>query len=257
MTAHWHRTLCARPLAFALFLCLVLTSIAGDVGAQERAGDTATPVVVELFTSQGCSSCPPADKLLGDLADRPGVIALSMPVDYWDYLDWKDTLGRAEHTERQRTYAEHLGLPNVYTPQMVVNGTIDVVGSRADAVEAAIRDARRKNAEAQVSLSAQTRGDTIHVEISASRESRANATATILAVPVLSARTVHIKRGENRGKTITYHNVSREIMPVGTWHGEAQTLALAHDEVMIGETDRCAVILQDDRTGAILGATLL
>jgi hypothetical protein len=239
--------------AVAVFFVLALAS---GIAQQARAAGSAMPVVVELFTSQGCSSCPPADKLLGELATRSDVIALSMPVDYWDYLDWQDTLGRSEHTERQRQYVERLGLATVYTPQMIVSGLVDVIGSRAEAVEDAIREVRNKLADSQVALTVEERDKTIHIEVAAGGAA-SPATATIYAVPILSKRTVNIERGENRGKTITYHNVSREIMPVGTWTGKAQTLDLAHDEIMIGDTDHCVVILQDDRTGAILGAALL
>jgi len=219
-------------------------------GAQAQ--DTGAPVVVELFTSQACSSCPPADRFLAKLAERENIIAISMPVDYWDHLDWKDTLGRAEHSERQRLYARHLEHPNVFTPQIVVNGHIGVIGSRVEAVEAAIRAARNDGARVPIDLS--RAGDEFRLHIGAAE---GLGPANILVIPLLSAHTEAIKRGENRGKTITYHNVSRDLMPAGTWTGDAKTLTLAHDEVMVDGADRCAVILQDARTGAILGAAML
>lgn len=236
----------SRLVLTVLAVCAV--GAAGDARAQEAK----TPVVVELFTSQACSSCPPADRLLGELAERDDVIAMSLPVDYWDHLDWQDTLGRAEHSKRQRNYARHLGRPNVYTPQMVVNGHIGVIGSRVEAVEAAIRAAR--DTDQRVPVAIEAAGKKFHLRIGAAEGA---GPADILVVPLLSAHTEAIKRGENRGNTITYHNVSRELMPIGTWDGTAKTLTLAHDEVMIGDTDRCAVILQDSQTGAILGAALL
>ncbi len=253
MTFDMYRRLPSRVFAVAVLFVLALAS---GLDHQARAQGQTPPVVVELFTSQGCSSCPPADKLLGKLAGRSDVIALSMPVDYWDYLDWKDTLGRAEHTERQRQYVERLGLATVYTPQMIVSGLLDVIGSREEAVEEAINEARGKLADSQVVVTAHQRDKTIHIDV-AEAGPGSPAAGTIYAVPILSAQTVKIERGENRGKTITYHNVSREIMPVGTWTGKAQTLDLPHDEVMIGNTDHCAIILQDDRTGAIFGAAIL
>lgn len=239
----------------AFFCCLatvatVCSVMLGPWGAQAQ--DTGAPVVVELFTSQACSSCPPADRFLAKLAERENIIAISMPVDYWDHLDWKDTLGRAEHSERQRHYARHLGHPNVFTPQIVVNGHIGVIGSRVEAVEAAIRTARDDSARVPVEIS--LAGEEFRLRIGAAK---GLGPANILVVPLLSTQTVAIKRGENRGKTITYHNVSRELMSVGTWTGEAKSLTLAHDEVMVGGADRCAVILQDARTGAILAAALL
>lgn len=237
---------------FALisFALCALTLYAPDGMARDGKG----PVVVELFTSQACSACPPADQLLGELAARDDIIALSLPVDYWDHLDWKDTLGRAEHSERQRNYARHLGLPNVYTPQMVVNGSKNVIGSRADKVEDAIRGARGKGLRVPVTLKLED--NKFRVDIGAASHG-ASRNAMILAVPLLSAREVQIERGENRGKTITYHNVSRKLIPLGKWQGEAMSMTLAHDAIMTGDADNCAVILQDPQSGAILGAALV
>jgi len=243
-------------LATTRMLCrlalTVLTALAVSAASTAHAEEATGPVVVELFTSQACSSCPPADRLLGELAEREDVIALSMPVDYWDHLDWEDTMGRAEHSARQRRYALHLDRPNVYTPQIVVNGHIGVIGSRVDAVEAAIRTARKDPGRVPVRIA--LAGKKLRVDIGAATGA---GPADILVVPLLSARTVAIRRGENRGKTITYHNVSRKLMPVGTWEGDAKTLTLAHDAVMTGDADGCAVILQDKTSGAILGAALL
>ncbi|WP_170144369.1 DUF1223 domain-containing protein [Dichotomicrobium thermohalophilum] len=240
------RALVLCPL-IALAACLAMLS-ASDAKAQKNSG----PVVVELFTSQACSACPPADRLLGELAERDDVIALSLPVDYWDHLDWKDTLGRAEHSERQRRYARHLDRPNVYTPQIVVNGHIGVIGSRADAVQAAIRTAHEDPKRVPVEIEAA--GKMFRLQIGAAE---ATGPADIIVVPLRSASTVAIKRGENRGKTITYHNVSRGLKLVGTWRGKPRTLTLSHDTVMTPDADRCAVILQDSQSGAILGAALL
>jgi hypothetical protein len=239
----------ARFALIGLAFC-ALTLSAPHANARDGVG----PVVVELFTSQACSACPPADRLLGELAQHDDIIALSLPVDYWDHLDWKDTLGRAEHSERQRNYARHLGLPNVYTPQIVVNGSKNVIGSRADKVKDAIRAAR--NDDARVPMTLKLEGKQFHVDIGAAPDG-APREAVILAVPLLSAREVAIQRGENRGKTITYHNVSRKLIPLGAWKGDATSLTLAHDAIMTGDADSCAVILQDARSGAILGAALL
>ncbi len=238
----------------AIVLCVLsLLAVAVMVGTSPAKGeDAAGPVVVELFTSQACSSCPPADRLLGELAARDGVIAMSLPVDYWDHLDWEDTLGLTEHSERQRRYASHLDRPNVYTPQIVVNGHIGVIGSRVDAVEAAIRAAQEDGARVPVEINAD--GKTLRLRIGGAAGA---GPADILFIPLLSAHTEKIKSGENRGKTITYHNVSRGPKLVGTWRGEPQSIALPHDEFMTGDADRCAVILQDSASGAILGAALL
>ncbi|MFP3921049.1 MAG: DUF1223 domain-containing protein [Dichotomicrobium sp.] len=250
-----------RFYAFPGFLAGLMAVVAlamspsARVFAEDGPEAASGPVVVELFTSQSCSSCPPADRLLGKLAERPDVIAMSLPVDYWDHLQWEDTLGRSEHSERQRIYARQLGLANVYTPQMVVNGIKNVIGSHSEAVEQAIRAARKSASPVPVRL--EMEGDGFTVRLGPAKPGAAATEAAVLVVPLLSARTVDIKRGENRGKTITYHNVSREIRQVGTWRGEETALTLTHDEVMTGDADRCAVILQDTHSGAILGAALL
>src|SRR5690606_23996855 len=122
-----------RSLMTALFLCAAI----GAAQAADR------PVVVELFTSQGCSSCPPADRFLGELAARPGVIALGLHVDYWDYIGWKDPYARRAHTERQRDYSRTLNQRYVYTPQMVINGAFQAIGSDRAAVDGLIEEARR------------------------------------------------------------------------------------------------------------------
>jgi len=257
MMALRHRSPLHHLVGAAIACCAVLALALPAAMAQDTKQAPQPTVVVELFTSQGCSSCPPADRLLGELAKRDNVVALSLPVDYWDYLDWEDTLGRSEHTERQRRYADVLGLPSVYTPQIVVNGVTDVIGSHARAVEEAIRAATKQMADTHVPVNIDERSGIIRVEIGAAPQSVKVKQARIVMVPALSSRTVHIERGENSGKTITYHNVSREIMRVGQWNGDAVTLKLPHDEVMIGESDRCAVILQDEESGVILGAALL
>lgn len=247
--------------AFPGFLAVLMAALAlgmapsARVLAEDASEAAAAPVVVELFTSQSCSSCPPADRLLGKLAERPDVIAISLPVDYWDHLQWEDTLGRSEHSKRQRIYARHLGLPNVYTPQMVVNGVKNVIGSHAEEVEEAIRTVR--DSAVPVSVKLERVGDRFKLSIGPAPAGTTAKQAAIVMVPLLSAQTVHIRRGENRGKTITYHNVSRQITQVGTWNGQAKTFTLGHDEVMTEDADRCAVILQDARSGAILGAALL
>ncbi|NJO54002.1 MAG: DUF1223 domain-containing protein [Bacteroidales bacterium] len=130
-----------------VFLALIAaTAVSGSPAAASQEA----PLVVELFTSQGCSSCPPADKLIGELADRPGIIALSLAVDYWDYLGWKDTLARPAHTARQRAYAEARGDRRMFTPQVVVNGRESVPGQDRAAIERALQAARIPHAGAGV-----------------------------------------------------------------------------------------------------------
>ncbi len=135
----------AMKLHLPLLLGLSAALLAGGAAS---AGSVKRPVLVELFTSQGCNSCPPADELLGRLADRPNVLALSLPVTYWDMLGWKDTLATDTNTRRQKAYAQYMGRGGVYTPQIIVDGVSDVVGSREGDVEAAIA---KREAEIEVS----------------------------------------------------------------------------------------------------------
>src|SRR5215472_1186606 len=121
------------PLSLGLAAALLL-------GGAAMAGSTKRPVIVELYTSQGCNSCPPADELLGRLADRPNVIAMSLPITYWDMLGWKDTLASEANTRRQKAYAAAMGHGGIYTPQIIVDGVTDVVGSRVADVDSAIAE---------------------------------------------------------------------------------------------------------------------
>ena len=233
----------------------LLAGFAAFIGAA-AAPDTsfAKPkIVIELFTSQGCSSCPPADKLLGKLAGRSDVIALTFPVDYWDYLGWKDTLASPAYSARQRAYARARGDRQVYTPQIVVGGTAHVVGSHASAVNNAIVRSAEQDA-GHVSLTMHTVGDTIIINAGAAPEGVSVKPATIWLALVKKSATVEIKRGENRGSTITYHRVVKNMTPVGQWKGEKVTIRLPKNHLQNTDTDGCTVLLQQDQAGPILAA---
>ena len=205
--------------------------------------------VLELFTSQGCSSCPAADKLLGELAGRDGVLALSMPVDYWDYIGWKDTLASPAFSARQRAYAKARGDRAVYTPQLVFNGLVHTVGSNRTAISEALKKTNARRHSVAVEL--QERGGEIVAEIGAGPRMR----ASVILVVYEPSATVSIKRGENAGKTITYHNVVRRIVPLGDWNGAAETYTAKAPAGV-----RCAVIVQagtQSAPGEILGAAAL
>lgn len=202
------------------------------------------PVVVELFTSQGCSSCPPADKLLGELAKRNDVIALGFHITYWDGAAWRDPFSRQESTARQVAYDRHLTGGQVYTPQMVIDGTADVIGSDRAAVLTAIGGAKRA-AVAPVQFAADRRSVTI-----GSGSSPASGTV-ILARYVLS-RTTHVGGGENANRTATDFNGVEEIETLGTWDGKALSLAVEPP----GEGEGIAVVVQAP-DGTILGAAAL
>jgi len=206
--------------------------------------------VVELFTSQGCSSCPPADAFLGELKARDDLIVLSLPVDYWDYLGWKDTFGKPEHSERQYAYSRARGDRRVYTPQIIVNGGDHYVGSHRSEVERAI-----SATELPLDVSIRSQDGSINIAI-AGADLQADHT-TIRLVTFISAAQVAIGRGENRGHTITYNNIVRSMRPIGMWKGEAMTVSLPRDEILGEDVDGCAVIVQEDAKdgpGRILGA---
>ena len=211
------------------------------------------PVVVELYTSQGCSSCPPADAILGQLSDRKDVLAVSLPVTYWDMLGWRDTLASETNTQRQKSYAKQLGRGGIYTPQMIVDGATDVIGSREQNVDAAIaaRAADMQNIPVQLD------GDKQQVRISVgSGTSRGGREATIWMFGILPQATVKIGDGENGGRTVTYHNVVRGIRAVGTWKGDAVTVNLPRAEAGPPHNG-IAVLVQQGGYGRVLGAALI
>jgi hypothetical protein len=203
------------------------------------------PVVVELFTSQGCNSCPPADLVLGELTRRDDVLPLSFHVTYWDRLGWPDSFGLAASTGRQRDYAGSLGRRGVYTPQMVIGGRIDVVGSQRRRVLEAIELLRGEPAAALA----------IAIEQGALRLSGgASEPCSLWLVAFDRAHDVAIERGENRGQTLRYHNVVREITGLGDWDGTALTLPLPLERLAADQRDGAAVLVQRKADGAILTA---
>jgi hypothetical protein len=213
--------------------------------------------VVELFTSQGCSSCPRADALLAQLAGRDDVIALSMSVDYWDYLGWKDTLASPRFSERQRAYALARGDGAIYTPQAVVNGLAHVNGGDEAAIGRSIAKTGKVVASSHVPIRMSTEGEHLVVEAGATPADADGREATLWLAVIAKHVTVEIARGENQGKTITYNNVVRELMPIGMWSGKPMTVQLARHSFMRPGADKCAVLLQQDKAGPILGAAML
>jgi len=210
--------------------------------------------VVELFTSQGCSSCPAADTYLGELIKRDDVIALSVHVDYWDYIGWKDTFAKPENALRQRAYAKARGDGRVYTPQIVVNGADHHVGSSRRSVE---RDVASASLPLDIELSEEE--GAIRIAIPANAGLNGQHT-TVRLVTYSSNATVEIKRGENRGETITYHNIVRSMRPIGMWDGTEMVITLPAREIMGKDVDGCVVMVQvdsDKGPGRILGAAVL
>ena len=199
--------------------------------------------VLELFTSQGCSSCPPADRILGQLARNPDTLALSFPVDYWDYIGWKDTLAAPTYTARQRAYALATGKGQVYTPQIVVNGLTDVVGSDLPAIERAERETNKRGV-LSVPLTVAERDGKIKVTIGAAEAGGLPRAAGVYLFAFASSRTVTIQRGENAGSTLTYANVVRGITKLGEWDGAPIDLEADLSQAHFDGADSYAVILQ-------------
>jgi hypothetical protein len=241
-------------------LCRRLASVCLIIGflvASSGLASAAPRALLELFTSQGCSSCPPADKLLGQLAKDPSLIALSLPIDIWDYLGWKDTLALPGHTPRQRAYAEERGDRQVYTPQMVVNGSMHVVGSDRAAVEQAIAQTDRNPAVMSVPVLVSAAGDDLTVTVKAAANGHAG--GEVWLCPLLSAVAVSVGRGENRGRTLTYHNVVRAWRKLGDFAGTDATWSIPLSKIENGAIDAAAVMVQEgtrDKPGVILGAAL-
>ncbi len=220
---------------------------------------TPAPVsaVIELFTSQGCSACPPADQLLESYAKRRDIMALSLPVDYWDYLGWKDTLASRNNTERQRSYAKSRGDGAVYTPQVVVNGMGHAVGSDRSQIERQIAKTAMAFAARRVPMRFWRTSSMIIVEIASSSNSTNVNQATIWLAPVEEVAEVEIQRGENQGKTFKYHNVVHELTPIGVWTGKAMRIQIAAQLFIKPGNMRYAVLMQEGTTGPIIGAAWL
>jgi len=227
--------------------------VAATVAAALPAMAGGARAVLELFTSQGCNSCPPADAILGEYAAREDILVLSFPVDYWDYLGWKDTLASHDNTLRQKAYAEARGDRQVYTPQVVVNGATHVVGSNRQQIESALHT----SPPLPVPITLKPGTDSTTVTVGASDSSGPHKGTIWLAMyddPV----TVPIERGENTGLEVTYYNVVRKLRPIAMWKGKEVTVDLPKSELDQAEVSRCAVILQTEGEnglpGPILGA---
>ncbi|WP_162844904.1 DUF1223 domain-containing protein [Pontivivens insulae] len=225
----------------------ILVGLSLMLGAVPATAQSNT-VVVELFTSQGCSSCPPADALLGELAEQPGIIALSMHVDYWDYLGWRDRYASPAMTQRQRDYQEAHQARSIFTPQMVIQGREAVIGHRRNEVAAAI--AAQRALPTSVSLQLMRDGGQVQVEI---LPVGAASTGVVHMFAYDVPRSETIRGGENGGHTITYHNVVTAWMQLGVWNGEPMELSVPMPTMGKG----VAVIVQDGASGPILAAAQL
>jgi hypothetical protein len=234
----------------AYVVVVACASVASSfAGAEPRA-------VIELFTSQGCSSCPPADKLLSQFVADPSLIPISLPIDYWDYLGWKDTLADPRNSARQRAYSRVRGDRDVYTPQVVVNGSVHALGSDKEAIESAIAASRKSGTTLTLPVTMTLADGRLLVSVPGGGD--AHSLAEVWICGLMKAATVAIGRGENRGKTITYHNVARHWVKLGTWNGSSETFSLPIHEFDEG-IDEAAVMVQSgtvDKPSQMYGAAV-
>lgn len=240
-----------------LAVTLALLLMPSMSGAQEQAAQR--PVgVIELFTSQGCNSCPPADELLGEMAARGDVVALAYHVDYWDYLGWRDTLARPDNTARQKEYNEAFGSRSVYTPQAVINGRVHVNGAKRAKVAGALERMAGPDRGLSVDVAVSYTADSIVIETGAAP--RPVREAHLMLVYFSPATTVQIERGKNQGKSYVYSNAVSGFHSAGMWHGKAARFELPLSEVAKKAKGGYAVLVQemgkDGRPGAILGAAI-
>jgi hypothetical protein len=276
--------------ALAVFTFTVASAPAGSgTGADSR------PIVVEVFTSQGCSSCVAANAMAAKVAQKPGVLLLSFPVTYWDMFGWKDTLASEDNTKRQKAYANALRRGGVYTPQMIVDGIKDVPAAREDAVSYALalasmtRDdgrtpdismpaiAKSDGPSANVAFAATAgvkmpvraawsvpvqvskRPNDLQVVLYRAPEAarRGNLDATVWLFRVRSTAQVKIGGGENNGKTVSYRNVVTNIANVGRWRGEPLTITVPKAGNKLPAHDAVAVVVQQAGYGRVVGATMV
>jgi len=227
---------------FAAILTVLLLALAAPVAAKDR------PVLIELFTSQGCSSCPPADALLKELAAREDVIALALHVDYWDYIGWADTFASPAHSARQRGYARAGGRKMVYTPQMIIGGVDHVVGNRPKDVARLIEAHKARAGEVDLSVS---RADG-RLQIDAPAAPGASGPAVVQVARFRPEATVEVRRGENAGRTLDYTNVVTQMEPVADWDMAAP---LALNLPLEGDLP-AAVLIQRGRHGPVMAVAV-
>lgn len=235
------------PAVAALFLVMPFAVSAGEAASRPKA-------VVELFTSQGCNSCPPADEYLAELAARGDVVALAYHVDYWDYLGWRDTLASADNTRRQQEYNRIFGNRSVYTPQAVINGRQQVNGAKRYKVDDAMSrmDGTVEGMVVDVQLSYS--GDSLVIETGAADGVVAD--AQVILVYFDRATKVSIERGKNTGRSFTYLNAVTGFHSAGMWYGKEARFELPVSEIARKGVGGCAVLVQEMRPGGLPGPIL-
>jgi hypothetical protein len=240
-----------------MFPRFLIPLIAGVVLSGPLQAEDGTPKgVVELFTAQGCSSCPPADAAFRKLVNQGDVIALAYHVDYWNYLGWADTLSSKENTERQYGYAKTMGRSNVYTPQAIVNGRGHLAGADLNGINSQINTYSSEGNGLTVPISAAMRGDELEIKIGAGQGK-----ANVVMVYFDKEKTIDVEKGENSGQKISYLHSVTNVETVGMWDGKATSLTLPASVLQRPQLEGCAILLQsataDGDPAAILGATVV
>jgi hypothetical protein len=239
-------------------LTIVAALIVGIAAGPSAHAESGKPlIVVELYTSQGCSSCPAADAFLGELLDmRTDIIGLEFHVDYWDNLGWKDIFSSTESTVRQRAYARTLGLSYVFTPQMVINGSASEVGSDKMAVMTAIENARDNSARHLDITVTQDSDGGLKTALPAAATGEGD--ATIWLVNFDRHHRTEVTAGENTGRMMKNNHVVRGHKAIGTWTGAALEISIEPDQLAgEGASDGCAILVQSGKSGPIIGAASL
>lgn len=234
-----------------VFGAVTLSAIAGAVRADEPSAVHKT--VVELFTSQGCSSCPPADALLREFSKRPDIIALSIHVNYWDYIGWKDPFASDETTARQHLYAAALHQRYVYTPEMVIDGAHEVTGSNEAEVKSLIDEAAKRNG-VRLQIAAKMAGKKIIVDLPAGATKEK---ASVWLLTMDHEHVTKVERGENTGRTLTDANVVRDVKKLGEWTGKPIQLTADMDDEDDEDYAACAILVQSGEIGPVIGAAVV
>lgn len=228
-----------RSFRHALMICTLTAPMSMAAYPAPR------PTVLELYTSQGCSSCPPADALLGELRRQPNVLALAFHVDYWDNLGWADRFALPFATQRQQRYGQTLKLSSVFTPQVIVDGQSSIVGTDRRAIESQIRSQRNG-----MNITITGQDDALTVDLGAGD---APAAADVLLLAVVPEAQTAVGRGENSGRTLQEFNIVRATYVLGSWNGSAQRYTLARSSLPKDVTE-AAVLVQQSGQRSILGA---
>jgi hypothetical protein len=230
-----------RPFVHASILNAGLLLLCSPLHAEPRRA------VVELFTSQGCSSCPPADAYVGELAQRPDVLALSFHVDYWDDLGWRDRFDSPEATARQRRYADAMNLPSVYTPQVVIDGHENFVGSDRRSIGQSLGKPR-----GGIPVAIAIREHTVLIDLAATA---GVPSSDVLLVAYRHSATSAIGRGENSGRTLTEYNIVRSVRRLGNYTGEAREYGVDTGSLPTDATDVAVLVQQSDQGPVVAAAS--